>query len=116
MEYRQTYKTNTDKALQGCAFLELVKKSKSSTSTTPLLLLTAEELKADQSKNAHLDPFFLLKEIRKQKVKIKGTGNLSEAKEKRIAKKMKALETPGIEPDVGVEPTTLRLRVSRSTD
>ena len=32
-------------------------------------------------------------------------------KERRVWKR-----SPGIEPDVGVEPTTLRLRVSRSTD
>ena len=35
---------------------------------------------------------------------------------KKQGKKEKAFVTPGIEPDVGVEPTTLRLRVSRSTD
>ena len=39
-----------------------------------------------------------------------------ETKEKRKKDDVVLEGTSGIEPDVGVEPTTLRLRVSRSTD
>ena len=57
---------------------------------------------------------------REKNPKEESSKRQGQAKEKggggRKNKKEKAQKTPGIEPDVGVEPTTLRLRVSRSTD